>query len=142
MVRFACVVLVDPQGRVLMQERDEHAKIAPEQWGLCGGHLEKGEAEVDGAVRELREETSVDLRTSEITYFGRFEVFHKETGTLDTLAVFAAPTALTDADILVGEGRQIVFVDPPSALELDLTDSAALALPAFLASDLYRELVP
>lgn len=142
MTRFACVILVDPLGRVLMQERDEHARIAPEKWGLCGGHLEQDEPEPEGAVRELEEETAVRLTTDQIRYFATFDVFHPETDSLDTLAVFAAPTTLGDADIVVGEGRQIVFVEPDAARALDLTGSAALALPAFLDSDLYQELVP
>jgi 8-oxo-dGTP pyrophosphatase MutT (NUDIX family) len=138
--RFACVILVDPFGRVLMQERDEHARIAPEKWGLCGGHLEEGEPEPEGAVRELEEETGVRLSVGQIRYFDTFEVFHPETDSLDTLAVFAAGTTLGDPDIVVGEGRQIVFVDAAAARDLALTDSAALALPAFLDSDLYQEL--
>lgn len=142
MTGFACVILVDPAGRVLLQERDEHARIAPEKWGLCGGHLEDGESEPDGAVRELAEETGVRLTTQDITYVDTFEVFHPETDSLDTLAVFTAATTLTDADIVVGEGRQIVFVDPVDAVALDLTDSAALALPAFLNSGHYQELLP
>jgi 8-oxo-dGTP pyrophosphatase MutT (NUDIX family) len=142
MTRFACVILVDAEGRVLMQERDENAKIAPEKWGLCGGHLEPGEAEADGAVRELEEETAVRLTTAGVRYFDTFDVFHPETASDDTLAVYAAATFLGDADIVVGEGRQIVFVEPAAAQALDLTDSAALALPAFLASDLYQELAP
>ncbi|GAB3860326.1 hypothetical protein GCM10028801_22980 [Nocardioides maradonensis] len=140
--RFACVILVDDEGRVLLQERDEHARIAPDKWGLCGGHLEQDEVAVDGAVRELAEETSIELLPAAVRYFDTFEVFHPETDSLDTLAVYAAATDLGDADIVVGEGRQIVFVAPERARALDLTDSAALALPAFLDSDLYQELAP
>jgi len=137
---FASVVLVDRRGRVLLQERDEHALLAPEQWGLCGGHLEEGESEADGAVRELEEETGVRLSTEQVRHFATFEVFHRETGSLDTIAVYAAATDLADADIVLGEGRQIVFVDPGRARMLDLTASAEIALPAFLESDLYQEL--
>ena len=140
--RFASVILVDDAGRVLLQERDEHARIAPEKWGLCGGHLEDGELAVDGAVRELEEETSIRLLPGAARYFDTFEVFHPETGSLDTVAVYAAATGLGDDDIVVGEGRRIVFVDPDEVRALDLADSAAMALPAFLASDLYQELAP
>lgn len=140
MTRFACVILVDPDGRVLMQERDEHAHIAPEQWGLCGGHLEDGEPEAEGAVRELEEETGIRMLTDQVQYFDTFEVFHPETDSLDTLAVFAAPTTVTDDEIVLGEGRQIVFVEPDKARSLDLTGSASLALPAFLDSQMYAAL--
>ena len=52
---FVQVTLVDPRGRVLMQERDEHAPVWPEMWCFPGGGLEGGERPVDGAVRELAE---------------------------------------------------------------------------------------
>ena len=44
------------------------------------------------------------------------------------------------SDIVVGEGRQIVFVEPDVALGLDLTASAVIALPVFLASSTYDSL--
>ena len=46
-------------------------------------------------------------------------------------------TDLTDEDLECHEGRQIVFVEPTRALELDLTAAAAIALPAFLGSGAY-----
>ena len=51
---FGCVLLVDDQGGVLLQERDEGAPIDPDRWGLAGGHLEPGEDAEQGAYRELR----------------------------------------------------------------------------------------
>ena len=53
--------------------------------------------------------------------------------------VFVAPTLLGDEDIVVGEGRRIVFVDPAAAAGLDLTAAAAVALPALLDSDALPE---
>ena len=55
------------------------------------------------------------------------------------MRVFVAPTLLGDEDIVVGEGRRIVFVDPAAAAGLDLTAVAAIALPAFLDSDALPE---
>lgn len=139
-VRFGCVVLVDKRGWVLLQERDEHAPIAPERWGFSGGHLEEGESYLEGALRELEEETGVRLGPDDVTEVGVFDVHHVETGTDDTLALYAARTELTDADIECHEGRQIVFVDPEEARRLPLTDSSGAVLPVFLDSDLYRRL--
>ena len=58
------------------------------------------------------------------------------------MQVFAGATDLTDADIVLGEGRQIVFVEPARALTLDLSATATRVVPAFLDSDLYRRLQP
>ena len=46
----------------------------------------------------------------------------------------AAGVDLTDADIVCHEGRQIVFVDPATAPDLDLSDSARIGLMPFLGS--------
>src|SRR3954447_5062556 len=51
--RFGCVILVNGDGAVLLQERDEHAPIDPARWGMAGGHLEPGEDAEAGAYREL-----------------------------------------------------------------------------------------
>jgi 8-oxo-dGTP pyrophosphatase MutT (NUDIX family) len=139
MTRFAAVVLVDAEGRLLMQERDEHAPIDPEKWGFCGGHLEEGEDFFSGAVRELEEETGIrpDMLGTSLEPAGEYDVFHHHTGTDDVMRLFAARCELTDADVECREGRRIVFVDAERARDLDLTAAARVALPAFLASERY-----
>ena len=139
--RFASVLLVDRRGWLLLQERDEHPVIDPERWGLVGGHVEAGEEFEAAAYRELAEETGVELPPGALNLWLDVEVFHEAYGTLDSVQVWVAPTALTDTDIVVGEGRQIVFVEPARARALDLTTAAARIVPEFLDSDAYRELV-
>jgi len=141
MQRFSCVALVDARGWVLLQERDEHALISPERWGYPGGHLEPGEQYSAGAVRELEEETGLVITEGDLTLHEIAEVHHPETGSDDLVAIFAAATTATDADIDCREGRRIVFVDPAAIPGLSLTDSCGETLPRFLGSDLYRALV-
>ena len=140
MHRFSSVVLVDPRGWVLLQERDEHPVIDPECWGFPGGGVEPGESFEEAAYRELEEETGIHLDAG-LTLFGEFEVFHVSLGTDDTFQLWVAATGLADADIDCQEGRQIVFVDPEVAPDLELTAAARIALPAFLQSDAYRSLI-
>lgn len=139
MKRFASVVLVDRRGWVLLQERDEHPVLDPEKWGFVGGGVEPGEAYLEAARRELQEETG--LAVPDLRPFGRFPVFHHQTGGQDEFELFYAGVDLTDGDIAVGEGRQIVFVAPEQSRGLDLTASARIALPGFLDSDEYDVLV-
>ena len=137
MHRFASVLLVDRRGWLLLQERDEHPVIDPDKWSLVGGHVEDGEDYGPGASRELAEETGIRLEPGELTFWREFEIFHESYGTHDTVQVFVAPTPLGDEDVVVGEGRRIVFVEPAAAAGLDLTAAAAIALPALLDSELY-----
>jgi 8-oxo-dGTP diphosphatase len=135
---YSSVALVDRRGWILFQERDEHPVIDPEKWGFPGGGVEDGETFEAAAYRELAEETGVRL-DGELQLFDEFLCPCGDRGDVP-VAVYAAAVDLTDEDIECHEGRQMVFVEPNRALELDLTASAALALPAFLESDLYRRM--
>jgi len=135
---YSSVAMVDGRGWVLLQERDEHPVVDPEKWGLPGGGVESGETFEAAAYRELAEETGVQLEAG-------LELFDEFVCTVDGLgecpvAIYAVRLQLTDDDIECHEGRQMVFVEPARALELDLTVSASRALPAFFESDLYRRL--
>ncbi len=140
MHRFACVVLIDRHGRLLLQERDEHPVIDPEKWGFCGGHLEEGEDALGGAVRELEEETGVLLAPGDLTLVEVATVFHAAYDSHDELSLYAAAVDLTDDDVVCGEGRQIVFVEAERVLDLDLTGSARQVLPGFLSGPVYSRL--
>jgi 8-oxo-dGTP pyrophosphatase MutT (NUDIX family) len=86
-VPLSVVLLVDRRGWVLLQERDELAPRAPNQWGMVGGHVEDDEDFEPAAYRELTEETGVSLppgtlrlwRDAEYTYsdghHGRYQVY-------------------------------------------------------------------
>lgn len=139
MHRFSAIALVDSRGWILLQERDEHPVIDPEKWGFPGGGVEPDEDFEAAAYRELAEETGVELDGG-LQLVEEFTVFHPHSATEDDFHLFAARVELADDDIVVGEGRQMVFVDPEEARRLDLTAAAAIALPHFLDSDVYREL--
>lgn len=139
MHRFASVALVDPRGWLLLQERDEHAQLDPERWGFPGGGVEQGESWADAAYRELAEETGVVLDGG-LELLGEWRFLNPVCGTEDDVRLYVAGTDRTDADIVCGEGRRMVFVAPARARELNLTTSARIALPELLASDRYEAL--
>lgn len=53
---FAGGCLFDEAGRVLLQKRGDSNK-----WGFPGGAIELGETPEDAAIRELKEETGLDV---------------------------------------------------------------------------------
>ncbi|MBC8099867.1 MAG: NUDIX domain-containing protein [Armatimonadetes bacterium] len=60
--RVVGVILVNAQGEVLLQQRDDKPDLAyPGYWTLFGGHVEDGEATDDAIRRELREELRIGL---------------------------------------------------------------------------------
>jgi 8-oxo-dGTP pyrophosphatase MutT (NUDIX family) len=137
--RVAVVFLVDPEGRVLMQHRDQHAKVSPNQWAMPGGKIEEGETPEEAARREVLEETGLDAgpirqylvqnRPSVTTADGEVEMH-----------VFYGPTDAKQDDVVLGEGQAMVFLTPEEALGRDLGVTAALILPGFLTSPQYRAL--
>jgi DNA-directed RNA polymerase specialized sigma24 family protein len=92
--------------------------------------------------RRPAEETEVVAAPGSLRHFAELEVDHTSAyGTWDLMTTYAAATDLTDHDIVCHEGRRIVFVDPGTVSGLPLTTGAGVILPAFLLSDLYRDLV-
>lgn len=137
--RLAVLLLVDRRGWVLLQERDEFAPRAANQWGMVGGHVEDGEEFEPAAYRELREETGIDLPPGSLRLWCEDEYTYPD-GHHGHYQVFAAAVDLDDADVVVGEGRQIVFVQPSRIEGLDLAGSSRRFVPEFLASPLYGAL--
>jgi len=138
-VPISVVLLVDARGWLLLQERTADAPRSAGQWGMVGGHVEDGEDFEPAAYRELAEETGLVLPGGTLRLWRDAEFTYPD-GLRGRYHVYAAPVDLTDADIVVGEGRQIVFVDPLVVPALDLAASSRHFLPEFLASDLYRSL--
>lgn len=141
---LASVVLVDPRGWLLLQERDEHAPVAPNQWGLVGGHLNDGEDWDAALQRELEEETGLRLDAPLELWFDEVVQHTPKVSThlADHWKIWAGSVDLTDDDITLGEGRQIVFVDPARVADgsLDLAAGTGHLLRVFLESQTYRRL--
>ena len=137
--RVAVVFLVDPQGRILMQHRDRHAAVSPNQWTMPGGRIEDGEEPIDAARRELLEETGLTVDHLEHFWTGT----RPSVKTVDGLVEIHAYCAATDArqeDVVLGEGQAMVFVAADDIGDLDLGVTAILILPPFLSSTQYADL--
>ncbi len=139
MARIAVVFLIDARGHVLLQHRDEHAPQAANQWGIVGGHVEDGEDYDSAMRRELLEETGIEIAAEDLPLWRETE-FDYSDGRRSHYRVYAGRVDLTDDDIVLGEGRAIVFVDPADTPALDMAESCAHFLPLFFDSDLYRRL--
>ncbi len=59
--KLAVAVLIEREGRVLMGRRSRHS-ASPGKWSYPAGYVDRGERVEDAAVREVREETGLQVR--------------------------------------------------------------------------------
>ena len=135
------VLLVDRQGWLLMQLRDAHAPVAPNQWSAPGGHLEPGETPEEGARRELLEETGLRVEGPLALFRHELRPSSHQPGRVTEWHVYYAATTVRDDDIVIGEGLAMRFIAPDATRALDLGTSAAHFIPLFLDSPEYARLV-
>ena len=63
----------DPRGRILLTRRAAHMRSFPRAWVMPGGGLDEGESLTDCLVREVREETGVDVARETVRPFCLWE---------------------------------------------------------------------
>jgi 8-oxo-dGTP pyrophosphatase MutT (NUDIX family) len=114
----AAVILTDETGRYFVQCRDDIPGIFyPGYVGLFGGAREAGETYQACAVRELREETSLDL-TGRLRYFMSSTLSFEPFGMDDVERVFftAVLTAREIDSAVIAEGRSALCMDGTTLL--------------------------
>lgn len=115
----AAAILRDPQGRYLLQHRDDLPHIwFPGAWGLFGGAIEGAETPEAALRRELVEE--IGVVPSMLTYFTRFDFdLAFAGGGACPRYVFEGTLAAAElASLRLGEGREMRFFAPEEVLRL------------------------
>lgn len=64
--RFVGIILVNVEGKVLLQLRSEDDYLYPNCWTLPGGRVEEGENLEQAILREVKEELGFDLRAHDL----------------------------------------------------------------------------
>ncbi|PHR89713.1 MAG: hypothetical protein COA78_35730 [Blastopirellula sp.] len=109
----SAVIVTNEDGRILMQLRDDKGGIfSPNRWGLPGGELENGETYIDGAIRELKEETGIDS-TGYLEEFCRLTLDFKPFGYgfVERVIFKCSIEFARDHKTAVNEGQKMEFVD-------------------------------
>jgi 8-oxo-dGTP pyrophosphatase MutT (NUDIX family) len=59
-------------GQVLIQDRSNIKKIPYLPWGYFGGGIEEGEAPIEAAIREIKEELDLTILSEDLVALGKF----------------------------------------------------------------------
>tara|TARA_B100000287_G_scaffold413409_1_gene444882 strand:+ start:506 stop:916 length:411 start_codon:yes stop_codon:yes gene_type:complete len=59
------VIVLDSQERALILKRSNEVDYAPERWSIPGGHIQEDETYEEGAIRETKEETQLEVSNVE-----------------------------------------------------------------------------
>ena len=126
-------IIIDTQGRFLLQQRDNVAGIVhPGKVGLFGGHREGDETYLECVVREVREELTFQIPAERFEYLASWEGpdLDVDGGTLRadffiTRDVPADALFITEGALLTIEMQEI------ATIEHNLAPSARFAIAAF-----------
>lgn len=125
--RGSHIIITDSKGRISLQQRDSTTTKSPDTWGLWGGHAEGDEAPAECALRELREETGIEVETDTLLLLYEFE--RQEDGML--ISVFHLPCEEIPK-IALGEGQGYGVFTPNEIKHLTIAPTSAISIERFL----------
>ncbi len=127
------VVALLTQGGSMLLERRSDAN----RWGLIGGAVDAEESLHAALLREVMEETGLDLRSYQ--FFGTFSdpsrIIHYPDGTIIRIITLAY-TAVIDADSVLrlsAESLELQFFTPAELMHLDIVETHRHIVDRFLA---------
>jgi 8-oxo-dGTP pyrophosphatase MutT (NUDIX family) len=135
----SAVFLVDPAGRVLLQQRDD--AIGPAgygRWAVPGGGREGDETPEQTILREFREETGIALQR--VVHFGDFIGMMRPDDTGSLLHAFASDDVVHRDGIVVSEGLDFQYWHPDEFDALPMNPKTRRLVREFATSALYRDL--
>lgn len=133
----SCVFLIDPAGRLLLQQRDDDLPPAGVgRWAIPGGHREGDEPPRATALREFAEETTVTLQR--LRFFETITRADLPALSPVRLNVFFADDVVPRESIEVREGLDFQYWGPGELPGLLMNPGTRQIVERFLASDSYR----
>ena len=102
----AAVFLYDPATHsLLLHLRDDKTPVYPNTWAFFGGRGEPGETDVECCLRELKEETGLDLQPHELQRLREYVTEEQR-----YRVIFYAVKAVSLNQIVLGEGAGFAWV--------------------------------
>jgi ADP-ribose pyrophosphatase YjhB (NUDIX family) len=129
-------LLVDADGRFLLQHRDDKPEIAnPGRWGSFGGLIEPGETPEEGFARELQEELA--WRPKRCDLYGAYP--YPGRGGTQLIYVYAALVDVPFESRVLGEGQGMAYF-APDALPPEIVPDLRTLIERFVESDAFESI--
>lgn len=113
---------------VLLMKRSPHKRVFPNKYNGLGGHIERDEDPLNGARREIMEESGLAISDIQLR-----AVHHIDAGASTGIMLFIFVASSTDREITVSSDEGTLHWVSRSELgELDLVEDLLLLLPRIL----------
>lgn len=115
-LNFSAACVADDEGKILLQKR----AASEDLWGFPGGALEIGESAEEAAVREVREETGLDIKVDSLigVYTKYFDAYPGGDKAQTIVFFFECSVVGGSPGIDREETFDLAFFDPHNAPEL------------------------
>lgn len=127
----AAILLHLPDGRCILQRRDNNAPLYPGKLTFFGGSIEGEESALEAARRELSEETSLDVRTLNFEQLATY--LHPDLPA-SQIVVFIVSVPDTNFDVYEGEGYYVTTLDR-AIMHPDTSNGTRIGLVYGIAKD-------
>ena len=130
LVPGASAIVTDDQGRILLQRRSDNAR-----WALPGGVMDIGESIGQAIVREVREETGIEVAPEDIVgvYSDPGHVFTYDDGEVRQQFSVCFVCRIIGGELQVSkESSEVAFFSPEEIEGLDMHESIRLRIQHYL----------
>ncbi len=120
---------IEHEGKFVLLHRHEY-KTNGGKWGLPAGKIDKGETKEQAMIREIREETGIEIPVDRLIYFNTLYVRNME----HDLEYHTFSTVLNEVpsiQLSSSEHQNYVWVTPAQSLEMNLIHDLADCIKLF-----------
>jgi 8-oxo-dGTP diphosphatase len=109
---------------ILLIKRGPHRRIYPGRYNGVGGHIERGEDPFTGAIREMQEETGLDI--TNVRFCG---TIHVDTGESNGIMVFVFSAEATSREFTDTDEGTLEWIPRDEVYDLPLVEDLPVLIP-------------
>ncbi len=106
-------ILTRPDGRFLITKRAMDKHWAPGAWEVPGGGVQAGETSEEAVVREVREETGLDIREAKVRLIDSYSNVDLARGDNYFVDIYYVTADFTEADVSIEAAEATDFAIVP-----------------------------